>query len=160
MASSTLTQERVRELFDYHDGQLIWRKPHGRWGRLPAGLVAGYQQTRYGKPSYRSAQVDGRTQYVHRLIWLWHHGVWPKNGQIDHIDRDPTNNRIENLRDVTAMENNWNLSAVPSYGDVRGRWKSAICAGYKQVYLGTFDTEAEAKAAYLGAKKLRDTLMS
>lgn len=55
---------------------------------------------------YLSARINGRTYLVHRLIWLYHYGYmpnWPR--VIDHIDGDPTNNRLENLREVTLSQN-------------------------------------------------------
>ena len=45
---------------------------------------------------------------MHRVIWAWHNGCFPTM-EIDHIDLDPTNNRIENLREVTQSENMRNM---------------------------------------------------
>ena len=46
---------------------------------------------------------------MHRLIYLFHHGVLPKI--IDHIDNDRTNNKIENLREATQQQNCLNRAA-------------------------------------------------
>lgn len=61
---------------------------------------------------YRMADVvvGGKryTEYVHRIVWMLHHGVIPDGKVIDHIDRDKLNNHIENLRLVTRAVNNTN----------------------------------------------------
>ena len=44
---------------------------------------------------------------AHRLAWLLHYGKWPIN-EIDHIDGNPTNNVIDNLRTVSSQKNKWN----------------------------------------------------
>ena len=92
------TQERLRELFDYRNGELIWLKPSGR--RAKPGQVAGARD----KCGYRVVGVDGRLYKGHRLIWVWHHGNDPGR-YVDHLDGDPRNNRIENLEPVTNREN-------------------------------------------------------
>ena len=44
----------------------------------------------------------------HAAVWAWHNGCFPTM-QIDHIDLDPTNNKIENLREVSQSENMMNM---------------------------------------------------
>jgi hypothetical protein len=51
--------------------------------------------------------VNQKTYYAHRVVWALHYGKFP-NGVIDHIDGDPCNNRLENLRSVSQSENNTN----------------------------------------------------
>ena len=53
--------------------------------------------------------IKGRkyTLFYHQAVWIVCHGRWPK-GEIDHIDGDRQNNRIENLRDVNSWQNMWN----------------------------------------------------
>jgi hypothetical protein len=93
-----VTQEKVRELFDYQDGNLI-RLTSPAPG-VNAGDVAGCPTSR----GYLSTWVDGNSYLNHRLVWLWHYGYFPENG-LDHIDRVKTNNRIENLREVSQSCN-------------------------------------------------------
>lgn len=89
--------EKFSELLKYDDGQLFWRqcKPGRQIGK-PAGHA-----DRHG---YRRVMLDYKMYLAHRIVWLLHHKEWPQN-HIDHIDGNPRNNRIENLRDVSRSTN-------------------------------------------------------
>lgn len=65
--------------------------------------------------------VNGRryTEYVHRIVWMLHHGVIPEGKVIDHIDRDKLNNTIENLRLVSHSDNYKNSERRVSHGGGR-----------------------------------------
>lgn len=140
----TLTADRLRELYRYEGGALYWRD--GR--RLaPIGCAAGSK-------GRLQATVDGVPRYVHRLVWLYHHGTWPA-GQIDHINGDHLDNRIENLRDVSPTENAQNGKQRGVSLDHRKAarpWRARIMTNGQSVSLGYFDTEDESIAAYRAAK--------
>jgi hypothetical protein len=77
---------------------------------------------------------------------------------IDHIDRDPSNNRITNLRVTTHQENNINMDRIENclgyyFFKLAGKWRAKIQADCKVKHLGLFDTEEEARQAYLTALK-------
>lgn len=55
------------------------------------------------REGYRRVRIAGKHYYEHRLVWLWHHGRFPRI--LDHIDRDRSNNRIENLRECHESQN-------------------------------------------------------
>lgn len=95
-----LTQERVRELFDYDEltGDLI--RIAKKKGSKGVGSIAGC----LGKRGYCYVAIDGKSYRTHRIIWLWHYGYTPENN-LDHINRVKTDNRIENLREVNQSEN-------------------------------------------------------
>lgn len=59
----------------------------------------------------RPPQLNGRRCYLHQFVWFLAHGVFPPT-EIDHIDRDPMNNRIANLRLATRQLNDQNKSGV------------------------------------------------
>ena len=139
-----ITQSRLHELFDYdpNTGNLLWKvvRPN-----VKVGDVAGCIDKRDG---YRLIRLDGRTYKAHRLVWLWHHGKWPDH-QIDHIDRDPANNRIENLRDVSGSINQLNCDKPNKTGFAgviksRNKFQAQLKIFGKNVRLGTFDTPEEA----------------
>lgn len=89
-----------------------------------------------------------------RVAWLLMTGDWPKH-TIDHIDRDSTNNKWDNLRDVTQFENNLNKSAYScnstGYKGVNkkgNRFWARITVGRKTYRLGYHGTPEEAARAY------------
>ena len=90
----------------------------------------------------------------HRLAWFLHYGALPIN-QVDHIDGNKINNKIENLRDVTNQQNQFNRTTAKGYYfDKRtNKFKAAIQINQKVKHLGLFNTEQEARNAYLKAKE-------
>jgi hypothetical protein len=71
-----------------------------RWGSKPAGSPLG-SLSKFG---YHQISVMGRTYTAQRLAWYISHGEWP-DGDIDHINRNKTDNRIANLRVLSRSEN-------------------------------------------------------
>lgn len=104
----------------------------------------------------------GQSQYkAHRVAWLIFHGAWPE-GEIDHINGDPSDNRLENLRDVTHRTNTENLRSATraSKGGALGvctpkvgRCRAAITLSGVKRDLGGYDTPEQAHQAYLTAKR-------
>jgi len=96
-----VTQEKLKDLFRYdaESGDFYWlTSGKGRVFGVPAGTITNH--------GYRSITIDFKRYVAHRLVWLWHNGYLP--GELDHINRKPADNRIENLREVTHSENLWN----------------------------------------------------
>jgi HNH endonuclease/AP2 domain len=91
---------------------------------------------------------------AHRLAWFLYHGELPSN-QVDHKDGIKTNNKIDNLRDVTNHQNQWNKTSVKGYTWDKNakKFHARIHINYKEIHLGRFNTEQEARSAYLEAKK-------
>lgn len=149
---SWLSAEKVRELLDYDPatGIFTWRV---RLRNAAPGKRAG--------ASHRSGailiKINGRLNQAHRLVWLHVYGIWPTNF-IDHIDGDPQNNRIANLRQVTASQNQWNKRTTTGTRGVswrarRKKWYASIAVNGKSFHLGSFDTEVDAAAAYAAASR-------
>ena len=150
---SELTQGLLKELFDYRDGNLYRKKSSGG---VKIGEIAGNLRS----DGYQGIQINGKNYLGHRLIFLWYHGYLPK--EIDHIDGNPTNNNITNLREATHQENcrnqkkhkSWN--GKPTSSDYIGvtwnkqlkKWGSQIWIGGKMKHLGLFTSEIEAAKAY------------
>jgi hypothetical protein len=88
---------------------------------------------------------------VHRLVMLSF--VGPSNLLVDHIDRNPKNNKLENLRYVSNQENTFNRGAKGySYRKNLNKWVGCLRIKGESIYLGVFNTELEAKTAYLESK--------
>lgn len=79
----------------------------------------------------------------------------PEGKVIDHIDGNPLNNQKKNLRATTQAANLRNSKVAKGYTWVakRQKWQAQIRLNYKQLFLGYFSTEAEAREAYLAARK-------
>ena len=89
----------------------------------------------------------------HQFIFYCEHGYIPKC--IDHINRDRSDNRVENLRAVTAKENGYNRGAKGyRYDESLGKYKAYIRIDGSYKHLGVHKTEEEAKQAYQNAKKI------
>lgn len=100
-AKPTPSMERLHELFVYDDGKLIW-KISG------TGIVKGKEAGMVTDKGYRRIKVDGKLHMRHRLVWAYHHKDVPD--WIDHADEDKSNDRIENLRPATKVQNGYNIS--------------------------------------------------
>lgn len=148
----------VAAWFDYRDGALYWKQRPSR--KIMVGARAGSFDTH----GYRQVGWCAKDYKEHHLVWAWHHGKWPAD-ELDHMDCDHANNRIENLRESSSTMNKENLRAAQknnlSTGVLgvyippgRTRPRARIKVGYKQINLGTFDTVEEAHQAYLAAKRV------
>lgn len=147
-----LDYETVREYFDYHeDGYLTWKIQ-----KSSRGLVGSRAGNCNNSGGYWRVTFNKITYAIHRLIYVWHHGQIDGELQIDHINNIRTDNRIENLRLVSGRENMYNLKETKGYSWCKGtnKWRAYIRLpdGVKKA-LGRFDTEDEARTAYLNAKK-------
>jgi hypothetical protein len=134
--------------YDPDTGKFSWLVQHG--GR-PAGAPAGHWLG-----AYRYIRFRGRSYPAHRIAWLIMTGQDPLGLQIDHRDLDKANNVWSNLRLATSLQNNVNKPSQRSglkgaYPQPSGRFVSYIRYNGKLISLGTFDTEAEANAAYAAA---------
>ena len=96
-----------------------------------------------------------KLKYVHRLLAQAYFSDYSEDLEVDHIDRNKTNNDISNLRMVTKSENQQNRNAKGyCFNKRENKWQAQIRLNYKLKYLGYFDTESEARQAYLDAKKI------
>ena len=140
-----LTQKYIHEIFSYDNGQLI-RRTNLRGRNCRIGDVVGTVNSH----GYRVTKIGGKIYTVHRLIYFYHHGVWPEF--IDHINRNRDDNRIENLRSVTRSENGQNRVAV-GYVEYRpGKWRAYVRLNGK-LYYTSHRSEEEAKE---GRKRLKE----
>jgi hypothetical protein len=149
-----LTRDKLVTWFSYNPetGQFFNARA---WGARPAGREAKGSINGGG---YLQLPVAGRPYAAHRLAWLYAHNEWP-NGDLDHIDRDKTNNRIANLRAVTRSANqlnrNRNRNNKTGHNGVYARdggFVATIRVAGVRYSLGTYNTFAEARAARRAAE--------
>lgn len=150
-----LNADDARAVWTYNPetGDLIWNvKPSigTKEGSVAGTLTAaGYRRVRYRRKHY----------LAHRLVWLHVVGEWPQD-EIDHIDRNKLNNRIENLRVVGRKHNQQNQRAARKDNSLgtrgvcvkRGRYVAQISIDGKVTHLGYYQSAEEAQAAYNKAR--------
>jgi hypothetical protein len=151
-----ISQVRLKEIFTYKDGNFIWNI---RKTGIKYQTIAGNLNCQKG---HIYICIDKKRYLAHRLVWLWHHGFIPQD-QIDHIDGNRANNKIENLRLATVTQNNQNSKLRitsktgfkgVSYISSRKKYWARVFAFKRQYSLGYFDTAEEAHEAYkIGATK-------
>lgn len=109
------------------------------------GPVKAFDQAgSLNRDGYVKIKVDQQVFLAHRLAWFLVYGEWPER-EIDHIDGDPANNRIANLRECEHRQNAKNVRALgASFDKSRGKWMARICVDYKHINLGRYDTREQA----------------
>lgn len=100
--------------------------------------------------------VLGKVLLYHRIIYILTQGEIPLGMQIDHINGNRIDNRIENLRLVTNRQNGQNKQhhrngrlAGCTYNKLKKRWSARIRFKGVKLSLGTYETEPEAHQAYM-----------
>ena len=151
-----LTVDLLNELFDYdkETGDLIWKACKSR--RVKVGAIAGSLESN----GYKRLKINFKSYLVHRIVFLMHKGYLPKT--IDHINGDRLDNRIENLRAVTANQNQHNRklnsNSTSGFKGVSwckrdNKWKATIKLEGKRINLGRFNTIEEADAVVRAARE-------
>lgn len=150
-----LTAQIIRDLLVYDPitGLFRWRNAAGRWGRIPAGSVAGNISKVHG---YRQIGLggNGKTVRATHLAWLYMTGEWPVL-QIDHRNGLESDDRWENLRLATGSQNKANSSryknntsgvtgVVYENGKGRKHWRAILSMNGQKINIGRFMTKEEA----------------
>lgn len=176
MANKPLpSQEVLRQLLDYNptSGQLFWKVRPASFFNDTKGRTASHAaalwNSRYADTEalchknpdgYKVGAILGRTCQSHRVIWCLEHGEVPT--QVDHINGDRSDNRIANLRNVSALENARNMMRTTrnNSGVVGVKWCkrsfvwiAEIKAHGKATQLGRFDLFWDAVEARRKAEK-------
>ena len=160
MATADLTGSFLHGFVEYDPltGAFFRRKKTNR--RVVIGARADFQ----GPRGYRRIVVDGHRIYAHQAAWIYVYGSPPDAGlQIDHINGDKGDNRISNLRAVTASVNSQNeRKSRPNtrsgllgahWSSNRNTWRSSIKVGGRVISLGVFKSPEDAHEAYIKAKR-------
>lgn len=151
-----LTQDYVKSIFNYNEitGVLKWRVNRHR-------VFKGKTCNSLDRDGYKRVTVDGKGYRVHRIIWLYVYGYMPEN-QIDHKDQVKTNNKIENLREVSfscSSQNRDNFKSNTSgvkgisWNNNNKKWKVTIMNDCKNIHGGYFSFFDEAVAMRLAMEQ-------
>jgi HNH endonuclease/AP2 domain len=151
---SSLTLAEIGHAFTYNPKTGVLRWWHPRTNSNKPGDIAGS----IGPNGYRQVRIGKIDYLVHRLIWFYIYGAWPRH-EIDHINGDRADNRLANLREANKWQQQCNSkSHKPHRGVFKTkngkRWRTQLKANGKLYYLGTFDTETEASACYASYAEL------
>ncbi len=143
-----------KEMFNYIDGELYWRI-------APSGKIAiGQKVGTLTKTGYIKVSINHKRHPVHKIIWIMLNGEIPEGMTITHLDKNKTNNKIENLMLCKFSEtyfgkriysNNTSGYKGVYWDEATQKWRAAI--GYKgrKFALGYFESKEKAYAAYCKA---------
>ncbi len=157
--------------YDPETGNLIWKEGPPSFFKRRGGLhdrrkgrarfVGKVVGNRIQKGPHRisvSTKHEGKTWLLHRIVWQMHNGEIPAGMSIDHINGNPWDNRIENLRLATHAQNMKNQKLrSDSKSKIKGvyytghGWKAVMVVGGKKKYLGTFEHKSIAASTYAKA---------
>lgn len=147
--------ETLRQLIDYDAFSGIVTIKQKRSGKGVVGAEPSKNNC-----GYFQLYLEGKTFSVHRLVWKLYYGEDP-SGDIDHINGDRSDNRIDNLRIATRTQNNQNSKIrKDNSSGVKGvhfftrtqKWQAYIDLNRKRISLGYFHDLESAKKARLEAE--------
>jgi hypothetical protein len=172
---NAIPPEMLCELLEYcpDTGLLTWKARTEKWFksgyRTARGNAANWNAKHAGKTAakrsprgYVRIALLGAEYYAHRIAWAIHYGEWPR-GEIDHVNHDPSDNRISNLREVSRTDNckNQSMSSLNTSGVTgvcwdsrKKRWISHITVNNYRHRLGLFVQFDAAVKARRDAEKL------
>ncbi len=133
------------------------------------GVVERFWRNKYWKiventgneNGYNSIKINGKTIKRHRLMAYCFLGLddivgrLDKTNVIDHIDGNPLNNSLNNLRITNNSGNAQNQKNIKGFHfhKVMKKYKAKIMVNYKSIHLGYYETEEEARQSYLEGKE-------
>tara|TARA_R110000744_G_scaffold347399_1_gene452939 strand:+ start:37 stop:507 length:471 start_codon:yes stop_codon:yes gene_type:complete len=141
-----ISYKRVHEVYDYDEVN----------GGLIIKLMPTLADKKRDPLRYRRVLMDGIMYKVHRVVYLYHNPDMDQSLEIDHINGNRQDNRIENLRLVTHrenMRNRVNNTVGFNYLKSGKGWSAFINVDHKNIRLGCYDNMLDARAAHLRAKK-------
>lgn len=143
--------DEIRELLSYdpETGIFTWLQDRNQLAKK--GARAGYQR----HDGYWLINMRGHTVLCHRLAWLLTAGEWPSD-MIDHINGDPSDNRLANLREADRSQNMMNMALPPantsgfkgvSFDRRQRKWQAYITIQRRKKSLGYYTDLSEAAFA-------------
>lgn len=142
------SQARLKELFDYVNGNLVWKERprsdfnspqgYGSFNKLRAGKIALTGKIH----GYWVVKINGSAHLLHRLIWIWNNGDLRTDQEVDHEDGNPLNcalgnlriaDRSRNLRNTKLSKRNTSGHKGISWDKRRSQWNARIKKDGKQI---------------------------
>jgi len=150
------SKEELEECF-YLDEEEIYRIVHPKMWKRDG--VTKRVENKANCNGYCVVRFKGRNVRYHNIKWILKFGSIPKDKTIDHIDRNPINNKFENLRLATDTQQNMNRESYENqkgccFDKARNKWRAQISINSKNIHLGYYLSELEARQIYLKAQKL------
>jgi hypothetical protein len=157
--STQIAQSDLIARFRYEDGALFWLpRGNGRFDKQFAGRRAGcFSKT----ADAVFIGYKGTNILLHRAVWIYHNGEIPDGVEIDHINQNRRDNRIENLRLCVRAQNAWNTGLrTDNKSGVKGvcwnpltnTWRARVRVNKVEVAVGSFKSLDEAEAAVSKAR--------
>jgi len=147
-------EEYIHKHLEYRDGHLYWKNlvKGSRYNGTTAGVSNG--------KGYLQVRVAGKAIYAHRLVYFICTGGWPKD-QIDHINKDNTDNRIKNLRECSRSQNHMNRKTKPGRDLPRNvylepstnKYRVVLRLNNKPMSFGCYKTVEQAKSVARQARE-------
>ena len=150
--------QNAASLINYNKdtGEFTWKERQNSawWNSRYAGKAALTATARNG---YKVGSINDKTCYAHRVAWEFVYGPIPEGKDIDHVNGNKSDNRIENLRVASRSQNMANCVSRKgstskyigvSWSTREKRWVAQITKDYKTYGIGTFESEIDAATAY------------
>jgi len=155
-----IDQATIKENLNYDPDTGVFTRRIAKSNSVKIGNVAGC----IGSNGYITLRLNNVLYLAHRLAFIYVHGDDTGLNYIDHIDGNPSNNKITNLRSGTQSENMQNRKKCQINNKSSGllgvcfhngtnKFMAEIKANEKKIYLGLFNTPEEAHQAYLNKKR-------
>lgn len=137
-----------------YDCEKIYIKLINNWKGLKNG---DWKEINFNKSvnGYIKIHIGENTYQYHRVIAFLFLGlnIYDTSKEVDHINHIRDDNRIENLRIVNRVQNQWNRSNDKGYHKKNNKYITRITVNKKRIYIGSYDIEDDARQAYLDAKQ-------
>lgn len=143
----------LHEMFEYRNGALYWKSPRPK---IVVGVRAGSVDKLTGR---RRIKINGKNYLEHRIVFAMFFGFFPEF--IDHIDLNPLNNNIENLRQATRSQNNLNVGLRKTntsgikgvtWDNVENKWRVRVPVNGKRTHFGRFEDKELAELVAIEAR--------
>ncbi|NMC25065.1 MAG: HNH endonuclease [Serratia sp.] len=161
---SVPNRKYLNECFLYNalTGALVWKsRPlhHFKSERImnvTNGRMAGKTAKSSLNGRYQIVHVNGNFYLCHRVVWCLHNDYWPAE-DLDHINGNKLDNRIENLREVSRSQNMSNVGMQKNnksgfigvfWATREEKWQAVVAHNKKNILLGRFDCPVTAALAY------------